>query len=69
MSDIAISASGLGKRYRIGPLARQVTLGERLTQDVARFSHDRGSLLFDLKQDGVRLAPRAALRSRPRSSG
>ena len=32
MSDIAISASGLGKRYRIGALARQATLGERLTQ-------------------------------------
>jgi len=31
MSDIAISAEGLGKRYRIGALARQTTLGERLT--------------------------------------
>ena len=31
MSDIAISASGLGKRYRIGALARQTTIGERLT--------------------------------------
>src|ERR1700693_3081368 len=32
MSEIAISAEGLGKRYRIGALARQTTLGERLTQ-------------------------------------
>jgi lipopolysaccharide transport system ATP-binding protein len=31
MSDIAISAEGLGKRYRIGALARQTTMGERLT--------------------------------------
>ena len=31
MSDIAISAEGLGKRYRIGVLARQTTMGERLT--------------------------------------
>ncbi len=31
MSDIAISANGLGKRYRIGALARQTTMGERLT--------------------------------------
>ena len=31
MSDIAISASGLGKRYRIGAIARQTTMGERLT--------------------------------------
>jgi ABC-type polysaccharide/polyol phosphate transport system ATPase subunit len=31
MSDIAISAEGLGKRYRIGALARQMTMGERLT--------------------------------------
>jgi ABC-type polysaccharide/polyol phosphate transport system ATPase subunit len=31
MSDIAISALGLGKRYRIGALTRQTTLGERLT--------------------------------------
>jgi lipopolysaccharide transport system ATP-binding protein len=31
MSDIAISAVGLGKRYRIGALARQTTMGERLT--------------------------------------
>jgi ABC-type polysaccharide/polyol phosphate transport system ATPase subunit len=31
MSDIAITAEGLGKRYRIGVLARQTTLGERLT--------------------------------------
>ena len=31
MSDIAISAIGLGKRYRIGALARQTTMGERLT--------------------------------------
>jgi homopolymeric O-antigen transport system ATP-binding protein len=31
MSDIAISATGLGKRYRIGALARQTTIGERLT--------------------------------------
>ena len=31
MSDIAISAQGLGKRYRIGALARQGTIGERLT--------------------------------------
>src|SRR6266851_6104306 len=30
MSDVAISAEGLGKRYRIGALARQTTLGERL---------------------------------------
>lgn len=32
MSNVAICASGLGKRYRIGALARQTTLGERLTQ-------------------------------------
>jgi lipopolysaccharide transport system ATP-binding protein len=32
MSDIAISANGLGKLYRIGALARQTTMGERLTQ-------------------------------------
>src|SRR5579872_4191687 len=31
MKDIAISAEGLGKRYRIGALARQTTMGERLT--------------------------------------
>ena len=31
MSDIAISAEGLGKCYRIGALARQTTMGERLT--------------------------------------
>jgi ABC-type polysaccharide/polyol phosphate transport system ATPase subunit len=31
MSDIAISAEGLGKRYRIGALTRQTTMGERLT--------------------------------------
>jgi ABC-type polysaccharide/polyol phosphate transport system ATPase subunit len=31
MSDIAISAEGLGKRYRIGAVARQTTMGERLT--------------------------------------
>jgi ABC-type polysaccharide/polyol phosphate transport system ATPase subunit len=31
MSDIAIAAGGLGKRYRIGSLARQTTMGERLT--------------------------------------
>jgi len=31
MSEIAISAEGLGKRYRIGAVARQSTLGERLT--------------------------------------
>ncbi len=31
MTDIAISAGGLGKRYRIGALARQTTMGERLT--------------------------------------
>ncbi len=31
MSDIAISANGLGKRYRIGAIARQTTMGERLT--------------------------------------
>lgn len=31
MSEIAIIAEGLGKRYRIGALARQMTLGERLT--------------------------------------
>jgi lipopolysaccharide transport system ATP-binding protein len=31
MSDIAISADGLGKRYRIGALTRQTTMGERLT--------------------------------------
>src|SRR5579871_3898328 len=31
MSEIAISAQGLGKRYRIGALAQQKTLGERLT--------------------------------------
>jgi ABC-type polysaccharide/polyol phosphate transport system ATPase subunit len=31
MSNVAISASGLGKRYRIGALARQTTLGDRLT--------------------------------------
>jgi ABC-type polysaccharide/polyol phosphate transport system ATPase subunit len=31
MSEIAITAEGLGKRYRIGALALQMTLGERLT--------------------------------------
>jgi lipopolysaccharide transport system ATP-binding protein len=31
MSELAISAEGLGKRYRIGALARQTTMGERLT--------------------------------------
>jgi len=31
MSEIAISADGLGKRYRIGAVARQTTMGERLT--------------------------------------
>jgi ABC-type polysaccharide/polyol phosphate transport system ATPase subunit len=31
MSEIAISASGLGKRYRIGAHARQTTMRERLT--------------------------------------
>jgi lipopolysaccharide transport system ATP-binding protein len=31
MTEIAISAEGLGKRYRIGALARQTTIGERLT--------------------------------------
>jgi ABC-type polysaccharide/polyol phosphate transport system ATPase subunit len=31
MTDIAISAEGLGKRYRIGAVARQTTMGERLT--------------------------------------
>src|SRR5579863_6816784 len=31
MTDIAITAEGLGKRYRIGALARQTTMGERLT--------------------------------------
>jgi len=31
MSDVAISAEGLGKRYRIGAVARQTTMGERLT--------------------------------------
>jgi ABC-type polysaccharide/polyol phosphate transport system ATPase subunit len=31
MSDIAISAQGLGKRYRIGALTRQTTMGEQLT--------------------------------------
>src|SRR4029077_5213909 len=31
MSNIAITAEGLGKRYRIGALARQTTMGERLT--------------------------------------
>jgi ABC-type polysaccharide/polyol phosphate transport system ATPase subunit len=31
MNDIAISAEGLGKRYRIGTIARQTTMGERLT--------------------------------------
>src|SRR5579862_1294180 len=31
MTEIAISAEGLGKRYRIGAVARQTTLGERLT--------------------------------------
>lgn len=31
MSDIAISGQGLGKRYRIGAVARQTTIGERLT--------------------------------------
>jgi ABC-type polysaccharide/polyol phosphate transport system ATPase subunit len=31
MSDIAISAEGLGKRYRISAVARQMTMGERLT--------------------------------------
>jgi lipopolysaccharide transport system ATP-binding protein len=31
MSDVAISARGLGKRYKIGALNRQRTLGERIT--------------------------------------
>jgi ABC-type polysaccharide/polyol phosphate transport system ATPase subunit len=31
MTDIAITAEGLGKRYRIGALARQTTMRERLT--------------------------------------
>jgi ABC-type polysaccharide/polyol phosphate transport system ATPase subunit len=31
MSEIAISAEGLGKRYRISAVARQTTMGERLT--------------------------------------
>jgi len=31
MIEIAISAEGLGKRYRIGALARQTTMRERLT--------------------------------------
>jgi ABC-type polysaccharide/polyol phosphate transport system ATPase subunit len=31
MSELAITAEGLGKRYRIGALALQMTLGERLT--------------------------------------
>ena len=31
MSEIAISAEGLGKRYRIGAVARQTTMGDRLT--------------------------------------
>jgi ABC-type polysaccharide/polyol phosphate transport system ATPase subunit len=31
MRDLAISAEGLSKRYKIGALARQTTLGERLT--------------------------------------
>jgi ABC-type polysaccharide/polyol phosphate transport system ATPase subunit len=31
MSEIAISAEGLGKRYRIGAVARQASMGERLT--------------------------------------
>jgi ABC-type polysaccharide/polyol phosphate transport system ATPase subunit len=31
MSEIAILAEGLGKRYRIGALARPMTMGERLT--------------------------------------
>src|SRR6267154_1231168 len=31
MSDIAIYANGLGKRYRIGALTRQTTIRERLT--------------------------------------
>jgi ABC-type polysaccharide/polyol phosphate transport system ATPase subunit len=31
MSDIAIHASGLGKRYRIGALTRQTSMRERLT--------------------------------------
>jgi ABC-type polysaccharide/polyol phosphate transport system ATPase subunit len=31
MSEIAISADGLGKRYRIGAVTRQTTMGERLT--------------------------------------
>jgi lipopolysaccharide transport system ATP-binding protein len=34
MSDIAITADGLGKRYRIGALARQTTMGERLTHAI-----------------------------------
>src|SRR5579871_5339270 len=34
MSEIAISAQGLGKRYRIGALARQTTIGERLTHAI-----------------------------------
>jgi ABC-type polysaccharide/polyol phosphate transport system ATPase subunit len=31
MTNVAISANGLGKRYRIGALSSQMTLGERLT--------------------------------------
>src|SRR6202167_4629824 len=31
MTEIAISAEGLGKRYRIGAVARQTTMGDRLT--------------------------------------
>jgi len=32
MRDVAISAQGLGKRYRIGAVARQTTLGEQLSR-------------------------------------
>jgi ABC-type polysaccharide/polyol phosphate transport system ATPase subunit len=46
MSDVAIIAEGLGKRYRIGALAQQKTLGERLThamQAPARWFRSNGN--------------------------
>jgi ABC-type polysaccharide/polyol phosphate transport system ATPase subunit len=39
MNDIAISAEGLGKRYRIGGPARQTTMGERLTHAMKAPAH------------------------------
>jgi ABC-type polysaccharide/polyol phosphate transport system ATPase subunit len=43
MNDIAISAEGLGKRYRIGALARQTTIGERLTHALKKPARWLGS--------------------------